>query len=149
MKIAELPKPAAEPRIATEGLILTNEGGLHRKNPPWQLVDQVLHELDPGKGNSFCCLATPENAYVQTLHGFNGYHLEWRVISPAAPDGYIHYRAGYPGGSSKPMELKKHDFVSAGEHRDLMQLADVIEVFRAFHRGDTLPAFLDWRAIDV
>jgi hypothetical protein len=145
----QLPKPKADPQASSTGLVLTNEAGLRCDNPPWQLVDQVVRELDPGRGNSFCCLATPENSYVQTLCGFNGYHLEWRVPSATAPDGYIHYRAGYPGGSSKPFELKKHDCVNAGEHRDLIQLADVVEAFRAFHHGDGLPALFDWRPLDI
>ncbi|MCW1924189.1 hypothetical protein OKA05_16605 [Luteolibacter arcticus] len=149
MKTAELPKPKAVPWVTSAGLILKNEAGLHCDNPPWQLVNQVVHELDPGHGNSFCCLAAPDYSYVQTLRGFNGCHLEWRIFTPTAPDGYIHYRAGYPGGSSKPIELKKHDYVSPGEHRDLIQLADVVEAFRAFYQGDGLPALFDWRPIDI
>jgi len=149
VKIAELPDPKAEPQITPEGLILTNEGGLHCDNPSWRLVEQVLSELDPGNGNSFCCLKVPNSSYVQTLRGFNGYHLEWRVVTGAGIEDYIHYRAGYPGGSTKPMELKKHDHVSPGEHRDLIRWADVVEAFRAFYQGDGLPALFDWRPLDI
>ena len=97
---------------AREGMVLDNEAGLHWKSPPWSLVARVLRDLDPGLGNSFACLSVPGYHYVQCLRGFNGWHLEWRV-SGESPDAYVHFRACRRDGSPKPIELKKHDFMSA------------------------------------
>lgn len=149
MKATEQPNLEADPQITPEGLILTTEAGLNCDDPPWQLVDEVLNKLDPGNGDSFCCLKTLGYSYVQTLRGFNGYHLEWRVMNDTATDDYIHYRASNPGGSRKSVELKKHDHVSPGEQRDLIRWADVVEAFRAFYQGEGLPTHLEWRPIDV
>ena len=76
-----------------------------------------------------------------------GYHLEWR--NSLSLKDYSHFRASYPGASKKETELKKHDFVNSGEHRDLIQLADVIDAFRAFYRGDGMPGFFEWRIFDA
>jgi hypothetical protein len=122
-------QPAPKPR--RDGLRLTNEAGLRRKNPPWRLVEQAIRALDTGTGNSFCCLSTPDNTYIQTLHGFNGYHLEWRITGPAEPGGYTHYRAGYPGGSVKAFELKKHNHINPGEHRGNRHLQFFYSFMRA------------------
>jgi hypothetical protein len=130
------------------GLILTNEAGLRKKNPRWQLVEQVVRELDMGSGNSFCGLERPGDSYVQTLHGFNEYHLEWRINLDAL-QGYTHYRACYPGASPKGIELKKHDCTNSGEHRDLVHIDEVIDAFRAFYRGEGMPGWLDWRVLDI
>ena len=146
-------QPAASPdtkpqeKPGPDRMVLTTEAGLHRKGPPWTLVEQVVRELDSGRGNSFCCLALAEAAYIQTLHGFNGYHLEWRVGGD--PENYLHLRASYPGASEKEMELKKSDHVSAGEHRDLIQLDDVVEAFRIFHQNGDPPGWMEWRELDV
>ena len=129
-----------------DGLILTNQAGLRRKNPSWKLVEKVVREIDEGHGNSFCCLEAPGDTYIQTLHGFNGYHLEWRVTNGST---YTHYRACYPGGSSKFFELRKHDNMNPGEHRDLVHLEDVIDSFRAFYRGEGMPAFFEWRILNI
>ena len=128
------------------GLILTNQAGLRRKNPSWKLVEQVIREIDVGHGNSHCCLEAPGDSYIQTLHGFNGYHLEWRVTNGS---NYTHYRACYPGASPKLFELKKHDNMNPGEHRDLVHLEDVIDSFRSFYRGEDMPAFFDWRILEI
>jgi hypothetical protein len=144
-----LPCTQLAPKLRRVGLLLTNEEGLHRKSPPWRLVEQAIRALDTGTGNSFCCLSTPDNTYIQTLHGFNGYHLEWRITGPAEPGGHTHYRACYPGGSRKIFELKKHNHVNSGEHRDFLHLEDVVDAFRAFHRGDPRHAWLDWRTLDL
>jgi hypothetical protein len=144
-----LPCTQLAPKLRRVGLLLTNEEGLHHKNPPWRRVEQAIRALDTGTGNSFCCLSTPDNTYIQTLHGFNGYHLEWRITGPAEPGGYTHYRAGYPGGSVKAFELKKHNHINPGEHRDLLHLEDVVDSFRAFHRGAGQPAWLNWRPLDL
>lgn len=141
-----LPLSKTKARQQLDGLILQNQAGLRRKNPPWKLVEQVIREIDVGHGNSHCCLEAPGNTYIQTLHGFNGYHLEWRITSGAT---YTHYRACYPGASRKLIELKKHDTVNPGEHRDLLHLEDVIDSFRAFYRGEGMPALLLWRVIDI
>jgi len=133
-------------RHQQDGLILKNEAGLHRKNPTWKLVEQVIRKLDAGHGNSYCCLEAPGDTYIQTLHGFNGYHLEWRVTNGPT---YTHYRACYPGASSKFFELKKHDYMNSGEHRDLLHLEDVIDSFRAFYRGEAMPAFFEWRILNI
>ena len=141
-----LPLSKTKARQQQDGLILQNQAGLRRKNPPWKLVEQVIREIDVGHGNSHCCLEAPGNTYIQTLHGFNGYHLEWRITSGAT---YTHYRACYPGASPKLIELKKHDTVNSGEHRDLLHLEDVIDSFRVFYRGEGMPALLEWRVIDI
>lgn len=138
-------KVAAAPRRA--GLLLENEAGLRRMNPPWRLVDEVVRGLDLGTGNSFCSLNCPTGSYVQTLRGFNGWHLECRFVSPGS--GYVHYRASYPGAKSHEMELKKHDYVNKGQYRDLLHVDDVIEAFSAFYRSGDLSALFHWRPIDI
>lgn len=131
-------------------MVLGNQAGLRRRNPSWSLVERVIRELNPGFGNSHCILALPSNTYVQALRGFNGWHLEWRISDPSlGASAYIHLRACHPGGSQKPFELKKHDCMSCGEYRDLMHLEDVIGSFRAFHQGDGLPPWLEWRDLDI
>ena len=135
-------------RAHANGMLLTNEEGLRRKDPSWPLVERVVRELDQGTWNSFCCLNSPDGSYIQTLHGFNGYHLEWREYGSVAK-GYVHWRASYPGGSGKKVELKKHDFVSEGEHRDLLHLDDVVDAFRAFHSGSGMPVWLEWRDLGI
>jgi hypothetical protein len=128
-------------------MLLNDEVGRRKKNPPWRLVERVLRELDPGRFNSHACLSVPGNTYVQCLCGFNGWHLEWRVTKPSG--AYAHYRASRRGGSKKPFELKKHDHVSPGEHRDLLVLDEVLDAFRAFHQGHGLPDSLAWRKLDI
>ena len=83
------------------------------------------------------------------MRGFNGWHLEWRVTTNGNPAQYVHFRAAYPGGSEKRVELKKHDFVNAGEYRDLMNEDDVVDAFRAFHNGDGPPGWLVWRELAI
>jgi len=65
---------------------LENEAGLKRRNPPWPLVERVVRELDEGHGNSFAILSLPGNTYVQTIRGFNGWHLEWRITGANLED---------------------------------------------------------------
>ncbi len=142
------PLPQTRPKPMPNGLLLTNQAGLHRKNPPWTLVERVVRELDQGTGNSFCCLSASNNEYVQTLHGLNGYHLEWRVTGTGAA-GHTHYRASYPGGSKKRTLLVKHDYVNSGQQRDLIHLEDVVDTFRAFHNRSSLPPWLEWRELDL
>jgi hypothetical protein len=116
-------------------------------NPLWSLVDYVVRSLDPGDFNSYACLSDPVATYVQCLCGMQGWHLEWRVTD--AFGAYVHYRACLPGESHQPHILKKKDFVSDGELRDVVQLEHVLEAFRSFHQGRGLPNCLDWRVIDV
>src|SRR5689334_22414477 len=85
MKILRLEEPesqtaAPQPR---EALVLTNAAGLTRKDPPWWLVEQVVCDLEPGH-NRYCCLSAPGGDYLQTLRGFDGYHLELRLYSEGA-----------------------------------------------------------------
>lgn len=94
------PRTKTKPKLQCNGMPLTNQGGLRRKNPSWALVERVVRELDQGEGNSFCCLNSPDGSYIQTLHGCNGYHAEWRV-SGAGDKGHIHWRASYPGFPSR------------------------------------------------
>jgi hypothetical protein len=138
-----------EARPGRDGLLLKNEAGLSRKNPSWQLVETVVREIDDGHGNSFCVLEASNGHYIQTLRGFNGYHLEWRMFTTAEEKGYVHYRACYPGASPKFMELKKHDFTDPGEHRDLLLLDDVVDGFRSFYSGNSMPAWLEWRSLAI
>lgn len=149
MKTRSLPLPKTQTNPQHDSLILTNQAGLRRMNPKWQLVTQVISELDTGQGNSFCCLEAPGFSYIQTLHGFNGYHLEWRESQPGEQKSYSHFRASYPGASSKIFELKKHDNMNSGEYRDLLRLEDVIDAFGAFYRGEGMPAWLEWRTLDI
>lgn len=132
---------------ALQNMLLKDEIKRRIKNPPWSVVEDVIRELDPGHFNSFACLSVPGNNYVQCLRGFNGWHLEWRVTKPSGD--YIHYRACYPDGSKKPYELKKHDWVSDGQHRDLLKLEDVIGAFHSFHQNLGLPGSLKWRKFDI
>ena len=128
-------------------MLLKNQGGLTKSNPSWELVEKVVYELVPGHFNSYACLSIPGNSYIQCLHGFNGYHLEWRITNPSG--SYAHYRASYPGGSKKSFELKKHDFINEGQHRDLLNLEDVVDAFRSFHNRQGLPGYLNWRHLDL
>lgn len=137
----------ANPKPVGGRMRLKNEIGQKWTNPSWLEVVDVINELDPGHFNSFACLSIRGNSYIQCLHGFNGYHLEWRISNPS--DNYVHYRACYPGGSKKAFELKKHNHVSDGQHRDLLNLDDVIDAFRAFHQSEGLPGFLKWRQLAI
>ncbi len=135
------------PSPAIKGMLLEDEIGRKQKNPPWALVEHVIQELDPGHFNSFACLSVRGGNYVQCLRGFNGWHLEWRITNLSG--NYTHYRACYPGGSKKSFELKKHNHVSAGQHRDLLLIDDVVDTFRSFHQGRGLPGLLKWRKLDI
>ena len=137
------------PAPKQDGLILSNEHGLRRKSPSWELVTVVVRGLDAGYGNSFCILEDPDSNYVQALRGFNGYHLEWHEAKIGEPCLFQQYRASYHGGSSKSFELKKSDQTSQGEHKDLMPLDEVIDAFSAFYSAAGKPGWLDWRPIDV
>lgn len=140
---------ASSPAPNSNRLILTNEGGLKKLNPSWELIKTVIYGLDPGQGNSFCVLENSNHDFVQTLHGFNGYHLEWHE-SISNRDGYYQqFRASYPGGSIKSFELKKHDSVSPGNHRDLLPVEEVIEAFHSFYTTGGKPDWMNWRLIDV
>lgn len=145
----ESPKPQDKVRQspASDGIHLHDEIERNWKNPRWTTVEKLIRELDPGHFNSFACLNDRDQNYVQCLRGFNGWHLEWRMCH--SPGSYVHYRASYPGGSRKPFELKKHDSISDGQHRDLLQLEDVIAAFRSFHQGSGLPDFLEWREMAI
>ena len=131
------------------GLILRNQGGLCRKNPPWRLVEKVVREIDSGYGNSFCILEASGDEYVQALRGFNGYHLERRTSQKRDERRYVHYRACYPGASLKAIELKKHDKINSGEHRDLLLLDDVVDGFRSFWKGEGMTPWLEWRILEI
>ncbi len=135
------------PVLGVGTMLLDDEIGRKFKNPPWSLVERVIRNLDPGHFNSFACLSLPGNTYVQCLCGFNGWHLEWRISKKSRK--YVHYRACNPDGSKKPFELKKHDWVNSGEHRDLLKIEDVLDAFHAFHQGLGLPEHLEWRKIDI
>jgi hypothetical protein len=80
---------------ALKGMLLKDEIGRKRKNPPWSLVKSVIHELDPGYFNSFACLSVRGNNFVQCLCGFNGWHLGWLPIPrPGLRDNHHTHRAG-------------------------------------------------------
>lgn len=131
------------------GFTLTNQAGVSCKNPEWTLIEQVIRELDTGSGNSFCCLEVGDK-WVQTLHGFNGYHVEWCLNGAAEDDSFAIWRASSLGGSPSLAELKKHDgYTNPGEHRDLLHLDDVLAAFRAFYDGFGMPASLAWRTLDI
>ena len=71
-----------DPAPAHQSLQLTNEKGDAIHNPPWQVVERIVRELNPGHFNSYACLSLPGNTYVQCLHGFNGWQVEWRTTDP-------------------------------------------------------------------
>jgi len=144
-----LSQTETDERHHQDGLELTNEAGLYQKNPPWLHCDQVIRALDTGHGNSYCCLATPGNTYVQSLRGINGYMLEWR-ITDAVSQSHIHYRACYLAGSARSVVLRKHDTLQEpGEQRDLVNVDDVADAFRAFYHSAGMPAWLEWRKLDI
>lgn len=151
VKSIEEPSPKTRTKVrqtpAIKDMLLNDEIGRKWKNPRWSTVERLIRELDPGRFNSFACMSVPGNNYIQCLHGFNGWHLEWRITNPSG--SYVHYRASYPGASKKAFELKKHDFVSQGQYRDLLHLEDVIDAFRSFHQDEGLPGFLKWRVLTV
>ncbi len=144
--IKESTKPSPAP--VHKRLILSNEEGLRLENPDWTTVETVICQIDCGRGNSFCILENPQRGFVQALHGFNGYHLEWHEGKPDNPDNFQHLRGAYPGGSTKNFELKKSDRLSQGEYRDLLPVEEVIEAFLAFYRSTRKPAWLTWRSIE-
>lgn len=146
--VVPIPLTESSEPTAHQNMLLTNEAGLALAAPSWALVEQTIQELDSGRENSFCVLELPYNTYVQCLHGFNGWHLEWR-LSGSSLDSYIHLRAAYREGWKKPFELKKSDHVSPGEHRDLLAFEDVLDAFRAFHQGRGPTKSLEWREFDV
>lgn len=128
-------------------MMLTDESGQRFMNPPWRIVENVIRSLDPGKSNSFACLESPGNCYVQCLRGFNGWHVEIRLTEPSGV--YQQYRACYAGGSKKSFELKKHDFISEGQYRDLLTLESVLISFQSFQEEQVLASSLKWRLIDI
>lgn len=131
------------------GLTLTNEAGVSWNNPEWTLIEQVIRELDTGSGNSFCCLEVGDK-WVQTLHGFNGYHVEWCPNTVAEDNSFAIWRASSLGGSPSVAELKKHDgYTNPGEHRDLLHLDDVLTAFCALYDGIGMPTSLAWRVLDL
>lgn len=147
-ELRPLTKPLSRAVPSRDGMELENEAGLKRRNPPWPLVERVVRELDEGHGNSFAILSLPGNTYVQTIRGFNGCHLEWRITGASLED-YVHYRAACLGGSAKEIELKKYDAMGDGQHRDLLGPDDVTDAFRAFYRGEEPPAWLEWRELQI
>lgn len=145
--IEDSTKPLPAP--AQKRLILSNEMGIRVENPEWEIIEAVIHQMNPGRGNSFCILEDPRRGFVQALHGFNGYHLEWNEGSSGSPGPHQLLRGAYPGGSTKSIELKKNDRISAGEYRDLLPIEEVIDVFLAFYRSKGKPEWLTWRPIDT
>jgi hypothetical protein len=118
-------------------------------NPTIEAIQEVLDSLDTGFGNSFAILSRGEN-YVQTLHGLNGFHLEFRETLESS---FVHYRVGRISDSSEPvepMELQKSDdLTSQGFSNELLESQDVILVFSSFlHSQPRSDAFL-WRVIDL
>ena len=129
---------------------LTTEGELERYRPSAQLVSQVLHELDTGNGNSFCCLKSSVNNYVQALHGLNGWHVEWRLTDPRNSSRYQHYRAVKMIGSNRKRLLRKSDkVVSRGLERDLLETEDVLHCFQAFLQSKPRPKHFKWRRLKI
>ena len=49
----------------------------------------------------------------------------------------------------KEVELKKHDAVGGGQHRDLACLEDAMDAFRAFFLGESPPGWLHWSVLDL
>ncbi|MGB6222598.1 hypothetical protein [Haloferula sp.] len=127
---------------------LETEGKGKLGNPPWDVVEEALRELDQGLGNSYAILSIAHSNYVQALRGLNGYHLEWRITGDDL-DKYIHYRAANRSGSSTRKFLVKCDVVNDGQQRDLLSLDSVIEAFRAFFDRKAPPASLLWRVLDL
>lgn len=129
---------------------LTTEGGFECDNPPARLVFSILSELDTGNGNSFCCLGSSGSNYVQTLHGLNGWHLEWRETKSRDIRQYRHYRAAKMIGSNRRRRLRKSDkFVSSGLERDLLNTEDVLQCFMAFLRAEARPDQFKWRRLKI
>lgn len=145
------PLTVLEPKPREANLLLTSEAGLRILNPTWAQVDATIRGLDAGHGDSFACLSSPGNTYVQCLRGRNGWHLEWRLSTTlAGGDGlYVHVRGCRHGASTRPAALVKHDTESRGERRDLVSTDEVTAAFRAFHRGEGPIADLEWRDLDL
>lgn len=130
-------------------LLLTNHAGLHRRDPPWHLIEHVVRELKPDDHNRFCLLEDETGSYVQTLCGLNGYHLERRITDGGADGSYLHLRGSYPGGSQEPDALRVVQYVNDGEQRDILYCDDVVDAFREFCQASQAPGWLDWRPIEV
>jgi hypothetical protein len=139
------PGRAEAPR---RSLLLTNHAGLHRKDPPWELVEHTVRELRNGEDNRFCCLEDQDGSYVQTLRGEAGYHLE-RRLTVGVGALYAHLRASYPGGSTLDAPLKAASYVNDGEARDILLCDDVVDAFREFYNGAYRDGWLDWRPIEL
>lgn len=148
-RLARAPQAAEEPERQRDGLTLTNEAGLRRKNPPWRLVEQAVRDLDPGAGNSYCCLSLPCGSYMQALCGLNGLIVERRLLGTGSAEGYIHLRGCYRGGPAAPERLLKLDGSEAGQQRDRVQPDDVVEAFRIFFRHPEDEGWLDWRRLHI
>ena len=148
--LSNLPK-SMKRKIATRPIMkLATAGGLRRTRPSKTLVLRTLSELDTGFSNSFCNLGSPGNNYVQTLHGLNGWHLEWRVTNPLNINRYRHYRASRKLGSNRARLLRKSDkFVSRGLERDLLSLEEVERCFLAFWSLAGRPAEFEWRRLKI
>lgn len=147
------------PKISTQAIdatapaesrfLLTREGGLARRDPPWDLIESVVRGLDPGVGTSFCCLKHRSGSYVQALRGLNGFHLERRIYGDAGSRDYVHERACYPNESSARERLVKVDCANSGEKRDLIYCDDVVDAFRDFHAGRINGGWLYWRRLEI
>ena len=116
-------------------LVLKNEAGLNRKNPPWSLIERVVSELQPQSDNKFAILEkTLDWSYVQTLRVPEGWLIEWRAFFDREVNCYTHFRAQTLCPSSDP---------------DLCTLEQVIDAFRSFYRHAMPPARLKWRELDT
>lgn len=131
-------------------MLLTSEGGVHRRRPSAKYVMSVIDTLDTGDGNSFCCLEVSADHYVQALHGLNGWHLEWREPGPRGAGSYRHYRAAFKHGSNRARLLRKSDrLTSQGLERDLLNTGQVVQCFLAFLRKEARPRSLAWRRLKM
>jgi len=137
-------------RMKRPSMTLTTEGGFRDNRPTPGLVRRVVNKLDTGQGNSFCCLESADHNYVQTMHGLNGWHLEWR--EPGRPDirQYRHYRAASLVGSNRRRLLRKSDkFVSCGLECDLLNAKEVEQCFLTFLRSEERPKDFKWRQLKI
>ena len=141
-----LTQTETEERFQQDGLKLTNEAGLFRKNPPWHLCDEVVRNLIADGRNRYCILEVPGYTYIQAWREAKGFCLEWRITN-SSDGSYTHCRAGYFGKHSESAELAtKTDY----EDRDVISLEDTLDAFYSFYGNcNNMPGWLEWVKLDI
>ncbi len=128
-----------------DDLVLMTESNMMFVNPTLDRVFEILRQLQPIDGNSFCWFEQPRSGYVQTIRGENGFHAEWREWSGLNSGEFHHYRAGFLDTSETQEPLNKGDIAQLGFENELLELSDVELIFSAFLEHRQRPERYHWR----